>query len=142
METAKKVAIGLAFVLQTSVGTVLGEPSFTEPRPWTSNVLPSYPVAWSATAEDEVTVRLAVVVDRDGSVRDPQILDGAEPFATAALKAVKRWHYEPARDQGLAIAVPREILVRFELPPRGRDRWHVFRRDKPRTTVVAEATLR
>ena len=75
---------------------------------------------------DTVTVR--VVVDADGSARDPQIVEGTEPFASAALDAVRNRKYEPARDGERAISSTREIRVRFQSPPSTFERWRSYRR--------------
>jgi outer membrane biosynthesis protein TonB len=40
---------------------------------------------------------------------------GEEPFASAAVAAVKKWHYEPARYKGQAITVYRIIRIPFKL---------------------------
>lgn len=67
--------------------------------------------ALSATTDATVVVRF--VVDVDGRVRDVQLLKGDEPFAAAALAAVKTWRYEPARLDGRPLAVYRVQKVQF-----------------------------
>ena len=47
-----------------------------------------------------------------GSVK---IVRGEEPFASAAVEAVKSWRYEPARYKGLPISVYRTFQVTFRL---------------------------
>ena len=51
----------------------------------------------------------------DGTVANVQVLRGDEPFVGAALQAVKRWKYEPARYKGQPIAVYRIIQIPFKL---------------------------
>jgi protein TonB len=66
------------------------------------------------------TVMLAVEVTADGragSVRLAQS-SGFALLDAAALQAVRRWTFEPARNLGLAVASHVEVPVRFDLRPR------------------------
>ena len=101
--------------------------SFEAPKPRSSNVRPAYP-HWRGVTHGPGSVTVRFVIDRDGSVRDPEVVDGAGPFASAALRAVKRWKYEPAREGGEAVATTWETRFDFELPPKHSDRWHGYRR--------------
>ena len=58
---------------------------------------------------------LKAIVYADGTVGDVRVLQGDEPFVSAALAAVKSWRYEPARLNGQPIAVYREIRIPFKL---------------------------
>jgi TonB family protein len=60
-------------------------------------------------------VVLRVIVYADGTVGDARVVSGEEPFASAALRAVASWRYEPARLNGQPIAVFREIRIPFKL---------------------------
>jgi protein TonB len=86
----------------------------TAPRPSRGNVQPKYPRE-ARKAQKVGNVRLKVIVTAEGRVDDVQLVDGEEPFATAALEAVTKWRYQPARYEGQAIAVRRIIEVHFKL---------------------------
>ncbi len=62
-------------------------------------------------------VILELVVAVDGSVHDPRVVSGAEPFATAALDASKSWQFSPAQRDGKPVAARIRFEVRFQAPP-------------------------
>ena len=130
------IALSLGYA---QAGTAPAEgASFEAPKPRSSNVRPAYPHRHGIVhGGGSVTVRF--VIDRDGSVRDAEVVDGAGPFASAALRAVKRWKYEPAREGGQAIATTWETRFQFELPPKERDRWQTYRRPAPHGAGPATA---
>ena len=69
------------------------------------------------THGEHPTVVLKVTVLADGSVSDVQVEHTAgEDFDRAALEAVQRWKFEPARRAGQAIASRVGVAVHFELP--------------------------
>lgn len=85
----------LVFFVHASAGAASDEPAArcaptgaSPPKPWTRNVPPSFP---PTGVETRATVTLRFVVDHEGSVRDAAVLDSREPFASAALNAVKDW---------------------------------------------------
>ena len=86
----------------------------TRPCPRRSNAKPTYP-AEALAAKQTGTVVLKVVILADGSVADVQVMRGDEPFVGAAVEAVKRWKYEPARCKGQPITVYRIIQIPFKL---------------------------
>ena len=53
--------------------------------------------------------------DGDMRSRKYSVSESAEPFASAAVKAVKQWKYEPARYKGQPITVYRIIQIPFKL---------------------------
>ena len=135
------------FIFHALVGLAHGaEPALTlpdgaePPIPWATNVRPSYPYRHPGTAEEITTVTLQVTVEPDGTVRNPRVIDGADPFASAALRAAERWRYEPASVAGRAISVPWVVRVRFEVPAKKPDAWQVYRR--PARELVTEAAAR
>jgi len=87
-----------------------GDPPVPSPR----NPKPEYP-AEALRDKRTSTVVLAVIVLADGSVGEVGVLRGEEPFASAALTAVKRWRYEPARWKGQPITVYRVVEIPFRL---------------------------
>lgn len=84
------------------------------PRPSRGNVQPKYPRD-ARKAGKVGLVRLKVIVTAEGQVEDIQLVDGEAPFAEAALQAVRKWRYQPAKYQGETIAVRRVIEVYFKL---------------------------
>jgi protein TonB len=101
------------------VGGVAGGPielpdDAIPPRPKSSNVIPPYPQEARADGRTGVVV-LEIVILADGSVDRVRVVRGDEPFASAAVDAVKTWKYEPARFKGQAISVYRTFSVTFKL---------------------------
>jgi len=96
-------------------GGVMAVPEDAEPPvPSSRNAKPIYP-AEAIAAKRTGTVVLKVIVLADGSVGDVGVLRGEEPFVSAAVAAVKRWRYEPARWKGQAITVYRVVQIPFRL---------------------------
>jgi TonB family protein len=79
-------------------------------------VMPVYPdVAKHAGISG--TVVLEVVVARDGKIQDARVIQSVPVLDSAAVEAVRKWRYRPARDRsGRPLAVYFRISVRFELP--------------------------
>jgi periplasmic protein TonB len=84
------------------------------PRPKSSNVIPPYPQEARANGRTGVVV-LEIVILADGSVDHVRVVRGDEPFASAAVDAVKTWKYEPARFKGQPISVYKTFSVTFKL---------------------------
>jgi periplasmic protein TonB len=84
------------------------------PRPKSSNVIPPYPQEARADGRTGVVV-LEIVILADGSVDHVRVVRGDEPFASAAVDAVKTWKYEPARFKGQPISVYKTFSVTFKL---------------------------
>ena len=81
-----------------------------------TRIVPEYPRrARLAGIEGEVV--LEVIVDRHGRVTgDIAVVSAVPELERAALTAVQRWRFKPARDrQGTAVAVRMEVPVRFVL---------------------------
>src|SRR5690349_15315662 len=99
-------AILVFTLLASSAGSVRAQPApsaapsalapvIVMPRPLGALVA-DYPEG--ARGDTRIVVR--VTVNADGSVRAASIVDGAEPFAGAALAASSRWRFEPATSGG------------------------------------------
>ncbi|GBD25481.1 hypothetical protein HRbin30_00804 [bacterium HR30] len=84
------------------------------PVPLPSNRPPAYPQEARAEGRTGLVV-LKVVIATDGSVREVELLRGGEPFASAAIAAVRGWKYKPAMYQGKPITVYRIIQIPFKL---------------------------
>jgi TonB family protein len=62
-------------------------------------------------------VVLEITVGVDGQVTGASVVSGAPLFDAAALKAVWKWHFDPARRGGRAVAARIRYTVRFEPAP-------------------------
>jgi TonB family protein len=77
----------------------------------------AYPESGSAGEKLDSSVIVALVVTTEGAVADPEIVSGAEPFATAALNGVRKYTFKPATRNGSAIPARIRLAVTFEAPP-------------------------
>jgi protein TonB len=103
----------------TTLGTTRAPPinlpeNATPPQPLASNLMPEYPPE-ARTQGREGLVILKGVVEVDGRVTHLQVMKGEEPFASAALQAVRTWRFEPALVAGPRAAVYRIFKVPFRL---------------------------
>jgi TonB family protein len=71
----------------------------------------SAPVLYPQGATGSAIVLLELVVDRNGAVASVDVIDGTEPFASAAREASAAWRFEPA----LRGAEPVAARIRFEV---------------------------
>jgi protein TonB len=62
-------------------------------------------------------VLLHVKVTAEGAATDVRLLhtSGFPALDAAALAAVRRWKFEPARANGFAVAADAEVPVRFQI---------------------------
>lgn len=74
---------------------------------------PAYPeLAWRARAEGDVVVE--AMIGADGSVSDARVLRSASRLLEpAALEAVRRWRYRPARVGERPVATSIRVIVTF-----------------------------
>lgn len=77
---------------------------------------PRYP---TAAREQGITgsVKLRVRIDQRGRVREVRVLKARPPgvFEQAAVEAIRRWRFEPARYKGEAVRVWIEQTIHFRL---------------------------
>ncbi|AUH53223.1 energy transducer TonB [Chromobacterium sp. ATCC 53434] len=95
------------------------EQPFTEPQVnggYLNNPKPSYPTV-SREGGEEGTVRLRVLVSAQGAPQEVSVQDssGFPRLDRAALAAVKRWRFIPAKRGGEAIAYPFIVPIEFSL---------------------------
>jgi TonB family protein len=90
-------------------------PSGADPPALVSRVEPVYPeIARRLGAEGEITLK--IVVEADGSVGRVTVEHGGHPaLVDAAVAAVKRWRYRPARVDGSPVPVFKTVRIRFTL---------------------------
>jgi TonB family protein len=79
-----------------------------------SRVAPAYP-AKAKRKHIEGTVKLRATIATDGSVQHLEVKEGDPILAESALKAVKKWTYEPALVDGKPVEVEATIVVNFQL---------------------------
>lgn len=77
-------------------------------------VQPVYP-AEAQEKRIEGTVKLQVILRKDGSVTIQNVLEGDPILAPAAIEAVRQWRYEPWQLNGQAIEMQTTIDVVFSL---------------------------
>jgi protein TonB len=83
------------------------------------NPAPQYPHdAWRRRQTG--TVALAVTIATNGTVREARIYrsSGVAALDDAAMAAIARWRFQPARHLGRAIECTVEVPIRFTLPER------------------------
>lgn len=60
------------------------------------------------------TVWLAFLVDENGNVQRPRVVSSPHPaYVDPALKAIRKWKFEPARSNGKPVASPMKIPITF-----------------------------
>jgi protein TonB len=94
------------------------QPHEVKPPVLLRRVSPAYPeLARRTGMRGEVVVIVRCVIDRNGTVRDPQILKPAAfpPFNTEVVKAVQQWRFQPGSRDGVAVESYLDLTVRFTL---------------------------
>jgi TonB family protein len=79
-----------------------------------SQARPHYPPEAKA-AHVQGTVRLNVLIGRNGAVKDIEVVSGDSTLSEAAIKAVWKWRYQPTLLNGQPVEVVTEIDVNFNL---------------------------
>ena len=87
------------------------EPPIEPPRAL-SHEPPAYPEGETTDAN----VVIEVVVEANGTASAVRVVDGEEPFASAALDAVRRYRFEPAQRAGKPIRARIRLGVAFTRP--------------------------
>jgi protein TonB len=75
---------------------------------------PEYPEL-ARIARTEGAVELEAVIGKDGTIEELKLLRGNPLLVNAALKAVRRWRYQPTLLNGEPVEVLTEITVNFKL---------------------------
>jgi len=76
---------------------------------------PVYPPLAKA-ANVQGTIRLKVMVNKEGIVTDSRLISGPPLLAGAAASAVHDWKYKPATTDGQPIECWLPVEIRFTLP--------------------------
>jgi protein TonB len=88
--------------------------SASPPQALGSNVVPAYPEQARSVGREGVVI-LKIVIDEEGRVTSVEAMRGDEPFASAAVRAVRSWRYRPATLGGTPISTYRIVKVPFRL---------------------------
>jgi protein TonB len=88
------------------------------PPSYRSNPPPEYP-AEARRLKQEGRVLIEVEVSAEGRVLSATVKrsSGVAALDEAALRAVRRWRFEPARRAGASVAARVEVPVQFTLTP-------------------------
>jgi TonB family protein len=109
-------------VVDTNSGYGAGEIKATEQNRLSSGVveLSSPPVrsvdpvlAKQQTMEGSVV--LLARIDKDGNIKNLQVISGPEILFAAAREAVKQWHFKPYYRSGQALETEAQITVKFAI---------------------------
>jgi len=73
-------------------------------------------VQYPTGATGAASVVLRITVDKDGRIREARVLEGTEPFASAALASVDGARFEPATRGGQPIAATVRFRIDFARP--------------------------
>jgi hypothetical protein len=73
-------------------------------------------VAYPEDGEGDAVVVLELLVGLDGSVESVGVLEGEEPFASAAKRAALAWRYQPAQREGSPVRARIRARVAFQAP--------------------------
>lgn len=81
-----------------------------------THVRPGYPPLAKA-ARIQGTVRMNVLISKDGAVQDVELVSGHPLLTPAAIEAVRQWVYEPTLLNGQSVGVVTVVDVNFTLLP-------------------------
>jgi Gram-negative bacterial TonB protein C-terminal/TonB dependent receptor len=73
-------------------------------------------VGYPSGAQGDATVVLELTIDAQGYVSDSRAIDGADPFAAAAVSAARLWTFVPALRAGKAVPARIHLQVDFHAP--------------------------
>ncbi len=110
------VAIGgLAFGQSVSVSEKPVQKSGAEQNAKiVKKVRPAYP-AEAKAAGIQGTVRMEVVIAKDGTAKDITVMSGPKELSPGAVEAVRQWQWQPTNVDGSPVEVVTEIEVNFKL---------------------------
>lgn len=118
------IANGVALPNAIEVSNLVEE--FTPAKPLT-RVPPNFPTS-AARQGHEGWVQLSFIIDEDGQVLEPRVIDSRGPnsFKREAIKSISKWQYQPAISNGEPIkSCQNSVQLTFSLSA---DEAHVSRR--------------
>ena len=103
--------MGVVTALTVALLASFAPPAFAQPPPAEaaprSGVVPPRPLEplradYPDGAQGDSEVLLEMTINADGAVRSARVVEGQEPFTTAALRASSTFHFAPATRDGKA----------------------------------------
>jgi TonB family protein len=114
LETKKHLAVGAAQrPAQSAPDRIIVTPGSAAERK-IRDVQPVYPQL-ALEAQISGTVRLAIIVGKDGRIIDIKLVSGHPLLIPAAFEAAKQWEYRPMLLNGNPVEFATEISVNFSL---------------------------
>lgn len=102
----------LALVLAVFVAPAMAQPAVEPPVP-IRTVAPEYPHELKQIGIAGVVVVICTV-DEEGNVKEPEVQKSTHSgFNRAAVDAVRRWKFKPAKQNGAPVARKISIPVKF-----------------------------
>jgi len=63
----------------------------------------------------EGTVRLTIIIDKNGTVKDWEVESGDPLLVSAALDSIRQWRYQPTTLNKIPVEVVSEVSINFTL---------------------------
>lgn len=109
---ARPVALGQDSKSNTSAASALNQ--FVAPARLIKRTDPIYPLeARQRVVQGAVVMKATIGVD--GTVKNVKVTSGDPMLRNAAMDAVSKWQYDPARIEGVAFAVDTTITLNFSM---------------------------
>jgi hypothetical protein len=108
---SKRRLWALTFALALAPRAAAAQTETTPP-----NAVDSGHVVYPPGAHGDAKVVLDLVIEKDGGIGDVAVVDGDEPFVSAALAAARAWTFTPARRGDLRVSARVRMLVVFHPP--------------------------
>lgn len=103
----------LTFALFLSSAVLASAQSAVEPPVPVRTVAPQFPTEMRSQRVSGV-VTVSIQIDEQGNVTDSMVEKSSHPaFDPAAVAAVRKWKFKPAKKDGAAVAVRVSIPVKF-----------------------------
>jgi len=115
MKSPRILALGALALISPAAPAQIGLPTYV-PMKIDQTVEATYPTRLAAIGLKSGAASLAIAVDEDGRLTDTLVTAYSHPaFAQAALEAVRKWKFEPARVHGAPRKSKSDVTFRFEL---------------------------
>ena len=106
-----------------AVGSAYPVSALDRPPTPTTQGAPAYPIEMRRAGITGTAV-IAMTVDAQGNVTDPKVARATRPeFGTAALEAVKQWHFDPAQKNGSVVGTTLQVPIVFTLSKDNASPW-------------------
>lgn len=103
----------LKFTLFLASALVVSAQAAVEPPVPVRTVAPEFPTEMRAQRVSGV-VTVSIQIDEQGNVTDSAVEKSSNPaFDPAAVAAVRKWKFKPAKKDGAAVAIRVSIPVKF-----------------------------